>query len=297
MSKKRIKPLAKPGFTMFNNYILDHIMPALSHTGWKVLCVAIRYTIGWADEDTESGRKEQDRIAYSQFLKGTGIKSSTTLSKAIQEALRKRYLLRRPSGTHAQMWDYSLNMDYEIEIETSSENGQVVETSPENGEVPPETSPENGHTKESLKETGDEERNMSADAEDFSLPAPTSGMDLDLPEPSSNSEPHRYVPGPGQVVACEDPDTGEEVGEPDWRFPQTQVQHQAFNATGRIRFASKAEWNKLRRIEKMLDSGEMPLGWWENRVFSAGRHRWSFPNLLKYTLNTDKQREWEASQR
>ncbi|MFX1476215.1 MAG: hypothetical protein ACFFCO_12170, partial [Promethearchaeota archaeon] len=108
----RIKPLARPGFTMFNNYILDHIMPDLSSSAWKVLCVAIRQTIGWVDDETESGRKEQDRISYGQFLAKSGLGSSATVAKAIKECLSKRYLLREPSADHKQGYDYRLNMDY-----------------------------------------------------------------------------------------------------------------------------------------------------------------------------------------
>ena len=67
-----IKPFARPGFTMFNNYILEHIMPDLSANSWKVLCVAIRQTIGWQDEEAESGRREMEVISYSQFGRRDG---------------------------------------------------------------------------------------------------------------------------------------------------------------------------------------------------------------------------------
>lgn len=141
--KKTVKPLARPGYTMFNNFIIDHFMPNLSPNGWKVLCVAIRQTIGWVDDTSGSGRKEKDRIAYSQFLKKTGIKSSATLNTAIQENLDKGYLLRDPSPSHAQMFDYYLNQDYEIEVETSLEIEEVEEgTSSEIEEVGKETSSE-----------------------------------------------------------------------------------------------------------------------------------------------------------
>lgn len=159
---KKIKPLSKPGFTMFNNYILDHIMPDLGGSAWKVLCVAIRKTIGWVDVDTNSGRKEQDRISYSQFIEGTGIKSSATISKAIQACLDKGYLIRWPSRNHPQMFDYGLNMDYEVEVEeTTSETKEVLETTsdfePVSGTtleielVSAQTSSDFEHTKESLK--------------------------------------------------------------------------------------------------------------------------------------------------
>jgi len=113
-----IKPFARPGFTMFNNYILDHIMPDLSANGWKVLCVAIRQTIGWQDEEAESGRREMDVISYSQFRQMTGIGSDQTVARAIKECADKGYMLRVPGK--GQEISYGLNMDYEIEVDTTS---------------------------------------------------------------------------------------------------------------------------------------------------------------------------------
>jgi len=119
-----IKPFARPGFTMFNNYTLDHIMPDLSASGWKVLCVAIRQTIGWQDEEAESGRREMEVISYSQFRQMTGIRSDQTVARAIKECVDKGYMLRVPG--EGQEISYGLNMDYEIEVDTSTE---IVEVS------------------------------------------------------------------------------------------------------------------------------------------------------------------------
>ena len=121
-----IKPFARPGFTMFNNYILDHIMPDLSANSWKVLCVAIRQTIGWQDEETESGRREMEVISYSQFRQMTGIGSDQTVARAIRECVDKGYMVRVPG--EGQEISYGLNMDYEIEVDTSTE---IVEVSDE----------------------------------------------------------------------------------------------------------------------------------------------------------------------
>jgi hypothetical protein len=121
-----IKPFARPGFTMFNNYILDHIMPDLSANSWKVLCVAIRQTIGWQDEEAESGRREMEVISYSRFRQMTGIGSDQTVARAITECVDKGYMLRVPG--EGQEISYGLNMDYEIEVDTSTE---IVEVSDE----------------------------------------------------------------------------------------------------------------------------------------------------------------------
>lgn len=163
MTKKRIKPFAKPGYTMVNNAILDHIMPQLSGSGWKILCVAIRQTIGWEDEESPTGRKLTDRISYSQFQEKSGIKGRSTVSRAIKECLGKQYLKRHPSTDHQQSFDYSLNRDFEMEIETGPETGLVTSktgpktglvTGPETGLVSAETGPETGHTKERLNKGG-----------------------------------------------------------------------------------------------------------------------------------------------
>ena len=135
-----MKPFDFP-FTPFHNYILDHIMPDLSPNAWKVLCVAIRQTFGWVDETTESGRRFEDEISYSQFMDKSGIGGRSTLSKAIKECLTKFYLKRRVIGKHPgtgrPIYAYHLNKDYEIAA------------SPEIG---PAASPETGLTKETKKE-------------------------------------------------------------------------------------------------------------------------------------------------
>lgn len=113
-----MKPFQKPEFTMFNNYILDHIMPDLPPNAWKVLCVAIRQTIGWVDETTESGRKERDIISWSQFKEKTGIGSYETLRNALFECLGRKYLLRTKVGEHPgtkkPLFEYRLNTEYEV---------------------------------------------------------------------------------------------------------------------------------------------------------------------------------------
>jgi hypothetical protein len=123
------------------------------------------------------------------------------------------------------------------------------------------------------------------------------GDEINDPDlPIEEKEDKKYKPGPGKVVSCVDPDTGEEVGEPDWRFPQTQTQHQAFNITGRKRFRTRTEHNKMRKIEYKLENGELPHEFWEAQKGCARKYNWSFPVLLKSTLNPDRFREWQRQQ-
>jgi len=98
-----------PKTTTFTNLALDEIMPVVSGSAWKVLCLAIRKIEGWADLSTYSRRKESDLISISQFQKGTGIKSENTIRDAIEECLQAGYLLREPDG---QTFRYRLDMGY-----------------------------------------------------------------------------------------------------------------------------------------------------------------------------------------
>lgn len=147
---KTIRPFGAPGHTQFDNDLLDHIMPTLSGSGWKILCVAVRKTWGWIDKASPTGRKQWDRISYSQFRKGTGIVSDATIRRAIDENLENAYLLRRKSGP--QSFSYHLNTSLEIEVEenTSTETEEVTSTETEEDE--PKTSTETVDTKESIKE-------------------------------------------------------------------------------------------------------------------------------------------------
>jgi phage replication O-like protein O len=75
---RMIKPFARQGyFTAIDNVILDEIMPRLSGTEWKILCFIIRKTVGF--------QKETDAIAYSQIVKGTGIRSRNAVAQALRE--------------------------------------------------------------------------------------------------------------------------------------------------------------------------------------------------------------------
>ncbi len=160
---------------MMSNFTLDYIMPHLSPNGWKVLCVAIRRTIGWVHPDDPTRRKERDRISLSQFMAGTGIASKETVLRALRECLGENsehleYLCRLPAPDHAQAFLYYLNTELEIEVpETGTEivpvkgtGTEIVPVDEKTGtEIVPvdeKTGTETVHTKEKGdKETGDKE--------------------------------------------------------------------------------------------------------------------------------------------
>ena len=119
MAKRRPFESIEDEYTKIHNFVLDVCMRELSHTAWKVLCVAMRKTLGYVNPATASGRKEWDRISFSQFREMSGIKSNATISRAIQELLDAGYMLRFEAGEHPgtrkPVYKYGLNQEYEID--------------------------------------------------------------------------------------------------------------------------------------------------------------------------------------
>jgi len=149
LSTRTVRPFGTPGYTQFDNVLLDHLMPSLTGSGWKVLCLAVRNTWGWSDDKSPTGRKEWDTISYSQFRKKTGIISNSTVQRALDENIEKGYLLQRQAGS--QGFSYRLNTSLEIEIEDTTVTETVKDTVTETVKVDPETFTETVNTKESIK--------------------------------------------------------------------------------------------------------------------------------------------------
>ena len=82
----------EPGFVPVPAACFDVLMPALTDTEWRILCVVLRQTLGWADPGNPTGRKERDWITQSQFQKRTG-KSRDALSRGVQGLIEKRLLI------------------------------------------------------------------------------------------------------------------------------------------------------------------------------------------------------------
>lgn len=61
---------------------IDRAMSFLTDAEWRVLCVIIRQTLGWADPKNPGSRKERDWINQSQFRERTG-KSRDSISRAV----------------------------------------------------------------------------------------------------------------------------------------------------------------------------------------------------------------------
>jgi len=98
------------GYTVFENNILDYIMPLCSPNEWKILCATIRKTRGWQDDN--GGRKKEDWLAISQLMKLTGIRSNNTVIHSIKGVIEKGYLIRTEFGNS---YKYKLNLEYQLE--------------------------------------------------------------------------------------------------------------------------------------------------------------------------------------
>ena len=129
-SPTTVKPFHNQnGWTQFNNYILDYIMPECSPNAWKVLCFIIRKTEGW--------NKEKDHLSINQIIKGTGIKSKGTVIKTITE-LEENYYINKSTGNSITSNTYSLNLDFEIHL-GSTKNELPRQSSSTKNELPSST--------------------------------------------------------------------------------------------------------------------------------------------------------------
>lgn len=138
-----IKPFAGAGgYTTFDNNILDHIMPICPPNVWKVVCVTLRQTVGRQN-------KKEDWLSISQYMKRTGIKGRSTMTKAISNALSMGVIVRKP---YRNSYKYKLNRNYEMQIGTETGLAKSPETRLG-------ASPETGHTKETItKQTNTKEK-------------------------------------------------------------------------------------------------------------------------------------------
>ena len=72
-----------PRSTPLPNFFLDHVMPLISATAWKVLCFVWRKTVGW--------NKRKDHISLSQISKGAGIGRDSAIEALVHGGGTKRF--------------------------------------------------------------------------------------------------------------------------------------------------------------------------------------------------------------
>jgi hypothetical protein len=67
--------------------LIDTVMPRLSDTEWRLLCVVVRATIGWRD-NASGRRKARDWLTQGQLRRRTG-RGSEALSHAVDGLVRR----------------------------------------------------------------------------------------------------------------------------------------------------------------------------------------------------------------
>lgn len=163
-----IQPYLDQGnFTQFHNANFDHIMPIVSSSAWKILCLIIRKTKGW--------QKDEDDIAYSQLKAGTGIKSDATISRAIKELLELGVIQVGKAVHQADPHAYRLNKSY------SCRTSKNEDSTPKKWST---TTSKNEDTKET-NQNKDLNKSIAA------TPPPT--------EPSQKSKPQKQSPIPSEI--------------------------------------------------------------------------------------------------
>jgi hypothetical protein len=107
----KVKPFIEEGhYSRVYDPIFDYVMPILTDREWKVFCYIFRCTKGW--------QKECAEITYRKFLAGTGIRSYTTLQKALDGLEAKGLIIAHRGKIQSQATTYEFNTHVELEITT-----------------------------------------------------------------------------------------------------------------------------------------------------------------------------------
>lgn len=112
-----VKPFhGQERFTVFENIVIDYIMPFVSPSAWKILSFIVRKTTGW--------QKDRDELSISQIEYGTKL-SRPTITKGINE-LEDLYMIKviRPDNGITPN-TLILNTDYEIILTANDKETKV----------------------------------------------------------------------------------------------------------------------------------------------------------------------------
>lgn len=83
----------EPGFTKFDNYFLDHVLPRVSGVEWKIISVIIRGTVGW--QRPGGKHREEVELTNDRLQQLTGV-ASQALCAGIKKSLARGVVKRRP---------------------------------------------------------------------------------------------------------------------------------------------------------------------------------------------------------
>jgi len=76
------------------NLLLDEVMPTLTDSEWRLLCVVCRQTLGFASGEDKQRRRAQDWLTHRQIKARTG-RASAAVSKAVDGLVRKNLIAVR----------------------------------------------------------------------------------------------------------------------------------------------------------------------------------------------------------
>lgn len=82
------------GTTPMPNFLLDRVMPRLTDTEWRILCVIVRQTFGW--HLGPGKRKQSDWLSHYQLKRRTG-RQSAAVSRAIDRLVKRGLITVRDS--------------------------------------------------------------------------------------------------------------------------------------------------------------------------------------------------------
>lgn len=80
------------GSTPFPNALIDRVMPVLSDTAWRVLCIVVRQTYGW--HDGPGLRRSADWLSHSQLKRRSG-RQGAAVSRAVDALCKLRLIAVR----------------------------------------------------------------------------------------------------------------------------------------------------------------------------------------------------------
>ncbi len=110
------------GCIVVNNAIFDYVMPTLSGEGWKMLCVALRQSLGRpADEDGPW-------IGVAEFMQNAGIAERKPAERGLQECVYAGYLQAHPENASRAQPHYALNRNALLPSSTAAPVAQAAST-------------------------------------------------------------------------------------------------------------------------------------------------------------------------
>ena len=112
---KPIKPFARQGHGFaVDNYLVDHVMPAIGPAAWKVLSVVMRHTIGWHRDDAQLSNAELQRMTgLANPAVTKALKVLTSEIEGVTVPGTGGILKRHRAGSNAPN-TYSVNRDLSV---------------------------------------------------------------------------------------------------------------------------------------------------------------------------------------